>query len=377
MPNNQQETLNALTLARMSYFNIPVMRDMLQRAGSFSAIVENHECIADIIPECPMRLIRQLKDISQLQRRAEEEMAYNEVHGIKVLTINSSEYPQRLKDCHDAPLVLFYKGNANLNSKRIVNIIGTRHATSYSDDCIRRFVADIKELCPEILIVSGLAYGVDIMAHRHSLENGIPTVGVLAHGLDTLYPSSHRETANRMTECGGLLTEHFTKTNADKVNFVRRNRIVAGMSDATILVESAAKGGGLITCQMAGSYNRDVFAFPGRVGDTYSEGCNNIIKSRSAQIILSAASLVNDMGWNNDAQLVTARQNGIERSLFPNVEGDAKLVTDALQKNNDQQINSLAAATGLPINKLSATLFELEMGGIVKALAGGTYHLIR
>lgn len=377
MPNNQQETLNALTLARMSYFNIPVMRDLLQRAGSFSAIVENHECITDIIPECPERMSRQLKDISQLQRRAEEEMTYNEAHGIKVLTINSSDYPQRLKECHDAPLVLFYKGCANLNSKRIVNIIGTRHATSYSDDCIRRFVADIKELCPEILIVSGLAYGVDIMAHRHSLENGIPTVGVLAHGLDTLYPSSHRETANRMTKCGGLLTEHFTKTNADKVNFVRRNRIVAGMSDATILVESAAKGGGLITCQMAGSYNRDVFAFPGRVGDTYSEGCNNIIKSRSAQIILSAASLVNDMGWNNDAQLVTARQNGIERSLFPNVEGDAKLVTDALQKNNDQQINSLAAATGLPINKLSAMLFELEMGGIVKALAGGTYHLIR
>ena len=143
----------------------------------------------------------------------------------------------------------------------------------------------MKQQCPELLIVSGLAYGVDIMAHRHSLDNGIPTVGVLAHGLDTIYPSAHRETAVRMVDNGGLLTEHFTHTNADKVNFVRRNRIVAGMSDATILVESAAKGGGLITCRMARDYNRDVFAFPGRVGDKCSEGCNNLIRDQKASLI--------------------------------------------------------------------------------------------
>ena len=160
------------------------------------------------------------------------------------------------------------------------------------------------------------------------------------------------------------------------MNFVRRNRIVAGMSDATILVESAAKGGGLITCSLASSYNRDVFAFPGRIGDSLSEGCNKIIRNRSAQMVISAESFVSDMGWETDAQLATAQKNGIERSLFPEVEGDAKTIIDALAKNNDQQMNVLTVSTGLPINRLTALLFELEMKGMVKALAGGMYHLI-
>lgn len=376
MDTAQQERLNALTLSRMGFYNIPAMRELLHRAGSFTNIANHHDNILDIVPDCPKRLANSLKDIAPLQQRAEEELEYAAAHGIQVLLISDDDYPQRLKECNDAPLVLFYKGNADLNAKRVINIVGTRHATQYADDCIRKFIADIKVMCPEILIASGLAYGVDIMAHRHSLENGIPTVGVLAHGLDNLYPPRHRETADRMVECGGLLTEHFTNTNADKVNFVRRNRIVAGMSDATILVESAAKGGGLITCSLANSYNRDVFAFPGRIGDSLSEGCNKIIRNRSAQMVISAESFVSDMGWETDAQLATAQKNGIERSLFPEVEGDAKTIIDALAKNNDQQMNVLTASTGLPINRLTALLFELEMKGMVKALAGGMYHLI-
>lgn len=377
MDTTQQEKLHALTLARMSYFNIPVMRELLRRAGSFTAIAENHGNIRDIVPECPQRTAQQLKNISELQARAEEEMAYADEHGIQILTLTSDGYPERLKECDDAPIALFYKGSAQLNAKRVVNIVGTRHATQYADDCIRRLVEGLKTLCPEMLIVSGLAYGVDIMAHRHSLEQGIPTVGVLAHGLDTLYPSRHRETANRMVENGGLLTEHFTRTNADKVNFVRRNRIVAGMSDATILVESAAKGGGLITCSMASSYNRDVFAFPGRIGDEYSIGCNNLIMTHAAQMITSAESLVKDMGWEADAQLAAAHQQGIERQLFPALDPDAQAIVDALAEKNDQQMNLLAMDTRLPINRLTALLFELEMKGVVKALAGGTYHLIK
>ena len=234
----------------------------------------------------------------------------------------------------------------------------------------------MKELCPQLLIVSGLAYGVDIMAHRHSLENGIPTVGVLAHGLDNLYPPRHRETANRMAENGGLLTEHFTHTNADKVNFVRRNRIVAGMSDATILIESASHGGGLITCSMAQGYGRDVFAVPGKVGDTYSEGCNNLIRDNGAQLLTSADDLVKAMGLEADAKLATAQRQGIERTLFPHISGNARLIVDNLD-SSDMQLNVLATKTGLPMSDLTATLFELEMQGIVKALAGGTYHLIK
>lgn len=377
MDQSTKETTDALTLTRLGFYNIPAMRELLNRAGSFSDIINNHGNILDIVPDCPKRIADSLKDIKALQERAAEELEYSAAHGIEVMTINSDNYPQRLKECNDAPLVLFYKGNASLNTKRVINIVGTRHATQYADDCIRAFVSGIKEMCPDIIIVSGLAYGVDIMAHRHSLENGIPTVGVLAHGLDYLYPARHRDTANMMAECGGLLTEHFTGTNADKVNFVRRNRIVAGMSDATILVESAAKGGGLITCSLANSYGREVFAFPGRVSDSLSEGCNNLLRSHSAQMVVSAESFVKDMGWETDAQLANAQKNGIERSLFPKVEGDAKIITDILAKDNDQQMNTLAANSGLPISRLTALLFELEMKGMVKALAGGVYHLIK
>lgn len=373
-----QETLAAMTLARMSYFHIPAMRELYAEAGSFSAVIENHSNILDIAPPTASpRLVNSLKNIGKLQERAAEEAEYVASHGIQVLTIADESYPKRLLECVDAPLVLFYCGNGNLNMKRVVNIVGTRHATQYADDCIRNLVEQIGALCPELLIVSGLAYGVDIMAHRHSLENNIPTVGVLAHGLDNLYPPRHRETANRMVKNGGLLTEHFTNTNADKVNFVRRNRIVAGMSDATILVESAAHGGGLITCSMAKSYSRDVFAFPGRVGDKYSEGCNNLIRDNGAMLITSAEDIVKAMGWDDDARLATARQKGIERNLFPELSEEAKVIVDALSKENDQQLNVLIANTGMAVGTMQAKLFELEMQGVVKPLAGSVYHLMK
>ena len=227
-----------------------------------------------------------------------------------------------------------------------------------------------------MLIVSGLAYGIDINAHRSALLNGYETVGVLAHGLDQLYPSRHRDTAVQMIGQGGLLTEFFTQTNADKVNFVRRNRIVAGMSDACILVESAAKGGGLITARLSRDYNRDVFAFPGRVGDTYSEGCNDLIRNNGAALISSAQDFVEIMGWSVDAKLGEARQKGIERQLFPSLSPDETVVVDALRQQNDMQINMISVKTNLPIARLSAILFEMELKGVLKPLAGGVYHLL-
>lgn len=371
-----KETLSALILSRLSYFTIPAMRQLLKAAGSFEAVVENRNNIRDIAPDCPQRIVKALGNIGTIAERAEQEAEFAASHGIQILALGNERYPQRLMECDDAPLVLFYKGTANLNQRRVINIVGTRHATVYADDCIRTLIEDLKQQCPELLIVSGLAYGVDIMAHRHSLDNGIPTVGVLAHGLDTIYPSAHRETAVRMVDNGGLLTEHFTHTNADKVNFVRRNRIVAGMSDATILVESAAKGGGLITCRMARDYNRDVFAFPGRVGDKCSEGCNNLIRDQRASLITGADDLVKAMMWEADQQLATAQKQGIERNLFPEVDGDQKKIVDALAANNDQQLNILAQKLQMPISRVSVSLFELEMKGMVKALAGSVYHLI-
>jgi DNA processing protein len=242
---------------------------------------------------------------------------------------------------------------------------------------VRRFVTDLRMLCPNVLIVSGLAYGIDINAHRQALQNGMLTVGVLAHGLDDLYPPRHRQTAIDMLSQGGLVTEFMSKTQADKVNFVRRNRIVAGMSDACVVVESAARGGALITAEMASGYSREVFAFPGRVGDEFSEGCNHLIRATGAQLLTSAEDLVLAMGWQNDAQLRQAQAMGIERQLFPALSPDEQAVVKALAAENDQQLNVLARNVGVSVAQLSTTLFSLEMKGLIKTLAGGVQHLLK
>ncbi len=375
--SDQQEILNTIILTRLNYFSLAGMLELYRKVGSATTILENKNHIKDILPDASPKLVEALANTDEARKRAEVEMEYDQRYGIEPLCMSDDRYPQRLKECDDAPLVLFYKGNANLNQQRVINIVGTRRCTPYGEDLIRRFVTDLKQLSPRVLIVSGLAYGVDINAHRQALANGYETVAVLAHGLDNLYPSRHRETALRMTEQGGLLTEFLTQTNADKINFVRRNRIVAGMSDACILVESAAKGGGLITTDISQAYGRDVFAFPGRIGDPCSEGCNNLIRKNGAGLITSAEDFVNDMGWQDDTTLMRAKQQGIERSLFPTLSAEEQTVVNVLSRNNDLQINVLSVQTNIVIGKLTALLFQLEMKGVVKTLAGGMYHLLK
>ncbi len=374
---DQQEILNTIILTRLNYFSLAGMLELYRKVGSATTILENKNHIKDILPDASPKLVEALANTDEARKRAEVEMEYDQRYGIEPLCMNDDRYPQRLKECDDAPLVLFYKGNANLNQQRVINIVGTRRCTPYGEDLIRRFITDLKQLSPRVLIVSGLAYGVDINAHQQALANGYETVAVLAHGLDNLYPSRHRETALRMTEQGGLLTEFLTQTNADKINFVRRNRIVAGMSDACILVESAAKGGGLITTDISQAYGRDVFAFPGRIGDPCSEGCNNLIRKNGAGLITSAEDFVNDMRWQDDTTLMRAKQQGIERSLFPTLSAEEQTVVNVLSRNNDLQINVLSVQTNIAIGKLTALLFQLEMKGVVKTLAGGMYHLLK
>ena len=246
---DQQEILNTILLTRLNYFSLAGMLELYRKVGSATLILEHKNNLRDILPDASDKLVSAIQNCEEARKRAEEELEYDIRYGIEPIPMNDDRYPQRLKDCDDAPLILFYKGNANLNQQRVINIVGTRHCTPYGEDLIRRFITDLKQLSPNVLIMSGLAYGVDIVAHRQALACGYETIGVLAHGLDDLYPRQHRETAARMIEQGGLLTEFLTRTNADKINFVRRNRIVAGMSDACILIESAAHGGGLITCR--------------------------------------------------------------------------------------------------------------------------------
>ena len=374
MPSN---LLYNIALTRMTGFNFQTALQLYRELGNGRAVYDHRNHLHDVMPDCTDRLIQNLQDWSLALARAEEEMAFMEKHHIKAFCLGDDDYPQRLSETPDAPIILYYLGSADLNQRRIVSIIGTRHATSYGKDLIRRFVFDLREQCPEVLIVSGLAYGVDICAHRESLACGYETVGVLAHGLDDLYPSAHRDTAREMISKGGLLTEYMTQTRSEKVNFVRRNRIVAGMSDATILIESACKGGGLITCSMAQDYNRSVFAFPGAVGAPYSEGCNNLIRDNGAQLITSAADFVNLMGWQSDAQLQQAKAEGIERSLFPELSDEEQTVVRVLSETNDLQLNILSVKTNLSVGQLTALLFQLEMKGVVRPLAGGNYHLLK
>ena len=373
---NQQEIINTIALSRISYYSSEGLLNLYRTLGSATNVVEHRHHIRDVLPDASDRLVAALENMDDMISRAETELEFDMNHGIVPLCFNDRNYPKRLAECADAPLVLYYKGNADLNQRRIISIVGTRRCTQYGRDMTARLIKRMRELLPKTLIVSGLAYGIDIEAHRNALACDFETVGVLAHGLDTIYPNAHRDTAIKMIENGGLLSEFITMTNADKRNFVQRNRIVAGMCDACVIVESAAKGGGLITTTMARDYNRDGFAVPGAVGQQYSEGCNLLIKDNVASLITSADDLVDAMGWNEDMEMVRKAGKGIERELFPELTQEEQIIVDRLAMH-DLQINMLASQTGLTIQKLSALLFGLEMKGVVKALAGGTYHLLK
>ena len=372
----EQEIFYAMALTRLTNFNFQQALELYKAAGSAQRLYEHRHDVGDIIEDCSPRLVTALKDWGDAMKRAEFELKYMEEHHIRAFSLFDDDYPQRLLDCVDAPLVLYYKGRADLNQQKVINMVGTRHMTRYGEDLICKFVRELHEMCPDVLIVSGLAYGVDICAHRQALANGYDTVGVLAHGLDQIYPYSHRDTAAEMIEHGGLLTEFMTQTNADKANFVRRNRIVAGSTDATIVVESAAKGGSLITAEIAQSYERPVFAFPGNVGLPFSEGCNFLIRDNAAALITCAEDFVNAMGWQVEAARRQALAEGIERQLFPDLSPEEQKIVSLLQQTNDLQLNILCVKTGFPIGQITALLFQLEMKGVIKALAGGSYHLL-
>ena len=293
-----------------------------------------------------------------------------------MFTLLDEDYPQRLKECEDAPLVLYYCGSANLNSQRVINIVGTRKCSEYGREVCNNFIADLKRYYPDTLIVSGLAYGIDVCAHRAALDNGMATVGVLAHGLDTIYPSMHRKIAADMVhQQGGLLTEYTTHTTPEKGNFVRRNRIVAGLCDACIVVESSAKGGSLITAELAMEYNRDVFAFPGRVYDEYSQGCNNLIRRQRATLITCASDLLDAMGWENPLANAS-KPKAVQQELFPDLTDEERALVNTLKSVDDKHINQIAIDANIPYSRASMILFDLEMKGIVKALGGARYKLI-
>lgn len=345
---------------------------LIDGMGSAAAVFNQRKELPQLLPGVNPSVVTAL-DSPAAFVHAEREMEFVEKNRLTCLTLKDEAYPSRLRECEDAPLVLFFKGNTDFNRLRVINMVGTRRATDYGKQFCADFLRDLASLFPDVLVVSGLAYGIDIHAHRAALANNLSTVAVLAHGLDRIYPYVHRKTAIDMLPNGGLLTEFLSETNPDKHNFVSRNRIVAGMSDATIVVESAAKGGSLITAELAEGYHRDCFAVPGRTTDASSIGCNQLIRDSKAALVQSAEDFVRAMSWMPAGQ--EHKLQAVQRNLFPELTAEEEGVVHILSRQGDLHINTLVVETDIPVNRMSSLLFELEMKGVVKAMVGGLYHL--
>ena len=369
---SEQELIYLMALTRLLPYNSQVQHALLDAVGNATTLFEARRDLGSLIPDITPRLVETVAQMGDHIARAEQELNFAQNNHIAIIPRDDSRYPIRLRECQDAPVVLFYRGNADLNSLHFLSIVGTRKATDYGKRFCQRFLNELSQICPDCIIVSGLAYGIDIAAHRQALANGLQTIGVLAHGLDQIYPRMHRNTAIEMLTHGGLLTEFMSQSNADKINFVSRNRIVAGMADATLVVESARKGGSLITADIANGYSRDVFAVPGRIGDYTSEGCNQLISNNRAALLTSAEDFMEIIGWKIGGD----KKHPIQRDLFVQLSAEKQSIYNALKDTDGKHINQLTVETNLPIGQISSLLFELEMRGLVRQLSGGLYRIV-
>ena len=312
------------------------------------------------------------KDIlnADILERAEQEIDFIRKHKIQPLFYLDEKYPQRLKNCYDNPVMLYYKGNADLNASKIVSIVGTRKATEYGKMVCENLIQGLIRY--DVLVVSGLAYGIDICAHKTSLDKGLKTVGVVGHGLDIIYPAQHRPVAEKMIKQGGLISEFTSKSRFEKENFPKRNRVIAGMADAVIVIETMKKGGSVITAEIANSYNRDVFAIPGNINLKYSEGCNFLIRTNKAQLLDATEELALEMGWQDQDVPVN---KPLVRELFVELNENEKLLVETL-KNSALAIDELSVKVNLPSSAIASNLLNLEFKGLVKSLPGKIYQLI-
>jgi len=344
-------------------------RSLVAYVGSVEGVFQEKETNLMKIPGIgevnAQKVVRQ-----NVFERAKREVDFIHENQIQTFFYLDENYPSRLKNCSDAPIILYFKGNANLNEKRIISVVGTRNATNYGREICEELVRSFSERSYPVLVVSGLAYGIDVHAHKACLKYNVPTVGVFAHGLDTIYPPLHSAIASKMLENGGLVTDFISETKIDRPNFLRRNRIIAGLADATIIVESAEKGGALVTADIANSYNRDVFAYPGRSCDPFSRGCNKIIKLNEAVLVENQTDIEKAMNW--DVKVSTNR--AYQTSLFVELAPEEQNLVDLL-KEGERFVDEITTETRMSMSKVSALLLGLEFKGLVTSLPGKMYRL--
>ncbi|ASV30143.1 DNA-processing protein DprA [Maribacter cobaltidurans] len=363
------ELIAILRLQHVPNVGDVVAKKLIGHCGSALAVFEERKSQLTKIDGIGAHTIRHLQDPENL-RAAEKEYEYILKHNIDYCYFDDANYPKHLKHCIDGPILLFKKGNMDLEGRRIISVVGTRNITSYGTAFCERFVADLAPLNP--IIVSGFAYGVDICIQREAINQGLQTIGCLAHGLNQIYPKVHAKYESDVLENGGFFTEFWSSSNPERENFLRRNRVIAGMSEATVVIESAEKGGSLVTADIAHSYNRDVFALPGRSTDKYSMGCNNLIKQQKAHILTSAADLVYLLNW----ELEEKKSEAVQKQLFVDLDETEQKIYSYLQQQGKQLLDSIALDCQMPIFKASATLLNMEMKGVIRPLPGKMFEAI-
>ena len=367
--------MNEQLLYHIAITSVPNIGDVTAKkliayCGSSEQVFKDKKSVLEKIPGIgPVNANKIIQHKAEALILAETELKFIQKSGIIPLFYLNDNYPKRLLHCEDGPVLMYSKGNVNYNNQKIISVVGTRKATSYGKDFCDQLIADLVPHDP--LIVSGLAYGIDICTHKAAVKNNIPTVGVLAHGLDRLYPAQHKNVANQMLENGALLSDYKSGTKPDRENFPKRNRIVAGMADLTIVIESSKKGGSLITAYLANDYNRDVFALPGRVGDSQSEGCNNLIRSHKAALIQSVKDIEYVMGWQVEQKTAHA-----QTQLFLELTPEQKLLTTILSKQDKVGIDELSLLAKMPMSQTTSLLLGLEFDGVIKSLPGKVYRLV-
>jgi DNA processing protein len=367
----QTELFYALSLLQVEGVGDIMAKKLINQCGSAENIFKEKVTTLQKIDGVGSVLTKNLKD-KAIFDKATAEIKFIEKENIESLYFQDKLYPERLKHCIDSPLILFKSGTIDLQNQKIISIVGTRQITSYGTEFCRKLLEDLVPLNP--IIVSGFAYGVDIVAHQVAMDLGLQTIGVLAHGLNQIYPKSHQKYVSKMEQNGGFLTEFWSTSNPEKENFVKRNRIVAGISEATVVIESAERGGSLITATLANDYNRDVFAVPGRTSDKLSQGCNSLIKTQRANLLTSAADIIYIMNW--ELENAKNETKAIQKQLFVSLEPDEQKIYDYLLNRGKEQMDFIALGCNFPIFKISSILLNMELKGVVRPLPGKFFEVI-